>query len=351
MTADLDLNPFDLLTRAFSFVLEKLQAGFDAVPILHSIGSVGLAIIALTLILRSLLFPIFAWQIRTMRRSQTEMARIQPEMTELKKKYKGQPQKFQAEMQKLYREHGVSPTSSLQGCFPTVIQGIIVWPLYNAIRSLSNGLHTDLGFLWIPNVSQSAHDGCCAVAGGHIGWFSGLVQHPGLLIVPLIAAIATFVQSRMMLVPASKTASAQQQSLQGMSTQMTLVIPFVILVTALNFAEGIGLYWVTQSLYMIIQQYYLFGWGGINAPRWVPGSHRVTHLTHEDHRAKRTMVQPTTGPTTPTNGSGVAVKNGNNLPAAALVARPEQPRTRAMAEPTGSPSRNNKGSGARKKRR
>ncbi len=293
MIAALNLNPLDLLTQAFAFSLEKMVLVFEHVWILSAIGAFGLAIIVLTLVLRSILFPVFAWQMRTMRKSQAGMAKLAPELQELRKRYKGQAQKLNQEMQKLYREHGISPTAPMKGCLPMALQSVIIFPLYWAIQNASKNLQGGLGFLWIPNVTQTAHEACCLISktsGGteyFRGWIDGLFQHPTLLLLPVVAGVATLVQSRMMLIPPPANASAQQQSMQNMSNQMTLFMPVMIVWMSLQFAQGIAIYWVTQSLYMIVQQHYLVGWGAIHMPSWVPGAHRVTDLTHEDHRRRR----------------------------------------------------------------
>ena len=149
MIADLDLNPFSLLTRALTWSLVTMTNGFGTFGVLRSIGAFGLAIVALTVILRTLLFPAFAWQLRTTKRSQSSAAKLAPQMSELRKKYKGQPQKLSAEMSKLHREHGVNPAASAIGCIPMLLQSALIYPLYSAIRDASQTTRHDLGFLWV----------------------------------------------------------------------------------------------------------------------------------------------------------------------------------------------------------
>jgi hypothetical protein len=137
-----------------------------------------------------------------------------------------------------------------------------------------------------------------------------------LLIVPLLAAVATFVQSKMAIQPMRADMSAQEKSMQSMSKNMAYFFPGMIFLFSLNFAQGIGLYWVTQNLYMILQQYYMVGWGGLHLPAWMPGAGRTTSLSHPGHRPQQQTVPtagiittksklvPVSGSSTPTDGSG-----------------------------------------------
>lgn len=83
----------------------------------HMIGfpSYGIAIILLTIVIKAVLAPLTAKQIRSMER----MQKVQPKVKELQQKYKGNSQKMNAALQKLYKEEKVNP---LAGCLPLIIQ-------------------------------------------------------------------------------------------------------------------------------------------------------------------------------------------------------------------------------------
>ena len=74
-----------------------------------------LVVVAVIALLSAVLFPVFNWQLRTSRRIQSEQRKVAPQIQELRKKYKKEPQKLSAEMNKVYREHGISPFSGLTG--------------------------------------------------------------------------------------------------------------------------------------------------------------------------------------------------------------------------------------------
>ncbi len=86
----------------------------------------ALAIIAFTIIIRTLLAPLFIRQIR----SQKEMQRMQPLVREIQRKHKGNRQKVTEETMALYKEHGVN---QFGGCLPVVLQLPILFALYQAL--------------------------------------------------------------------------------------------------------------------------------------------------------------------------------------------------------------------------
>lgn len=89
--------------------------------------SYGIAIIVLTVIIKTLLLPFALKQIKSMK----AMQEIQPEMQRIQKKYKNDPNKLREEMGKLYKEHGASP---LAGCLPLLIQMPFLVSIYLPFR-------------------------------------------------------------------------------------------------------------------------------------------------------------------------------------------------------------------------
>ena len=308
------VNPlaiFTILSNPFQWILEQLTHAFKDVSMLASIGSFGLAVILLTLAIRAVLFPIFAWQLKTSRRIQAEQRRIAPQLQELRKKYKGQAQKLSQEMNKLYREHGISPFSGLTGCLPLIVQMPVLIGLYQAIRQATGHIASgDKGFLWISDLSKSAHDVCCP----NNNW-AQLLAHPALLILPLLAAGLTFAQSRMMMPPLRPDMSDQERSMANITKQMSFIFPVVILLFSLNFPQGLALYWVTGTLFMVVQQYLVVGWGGLRVPAWLPGANRTTSLSYPKHPLPNAALVKEV-PKSATSVDGAVSANGNKNAAA-----------------------------------
>lgn len=270
---------FDALGIPFQYCLEALTHAFNAVPPLAAIGAFGLAVVATTLIIRGALFPIFGWQLRTSRRLQAQQRVIGPQLQELRKRYKGDPQKLSAEMTKLYAEHKMSPFSSLSGCLPALVQMPVLIGLYRGISFATQHLTTGAGFLWISDVSLSPKDACCKGQSQISDFIVGALGHPWVLIIPLLAAVLTFAQSRMMMPPSRPDMSDQERTMANMTRQMSFLFPVMIFFFSFIFAQGLGIYWVTGTLFMVLQQYHLVGWGGLNVPVWFPGSGRITSLS------------------------------------------------------------------------
>ena len=308
------LSIFSILQVPFSWVLRELVIGFTHVGPLSAIGAFGLAVIVLTLGIRAVLFPVFGWQLRTSRRIQAEQRLVAPQLQELRKKYKKEPQRLSQEMNALYKEHGISPFSSLTGCIPALVQMPVLIGLYQAIRSVTTTLAAaDKHFLWIPDVTQSAQAACCT---GHNG-LAGLLGQPQLLILPLIAGAFTFAQSRMMMPPSRPDMSDQERSMQGVTKQMSFIFPVMIFVFSFLFPQGLAIYWATGTMFMVAQQYHLLGWNGLVVPPWFPGAKRVTALTIPRTPVKagagagKTTVVVTPGRNTRARNGAARLTSGN----------------------------------------
>lgn len=304
------MNPFDILSGLgppIEWALTHVTHFFAGISLIQG-SAFGFAIVVVTLCLRMALFPVFGWQVRTSRRIQAEQRLVAPQLAELRKKYKKEPQKLNEEMMKLYKEHGISPFSNLTGCLPLVVQMPILYGLYRGIRSATNDLHSGLGFLWIGNVSKSPKD----LLGQGIG------SHWSVLILPVLAAGASFVQAKMMMQPPRSDMSEQEVKMYGLSKNMLYLAPGMVLLFGYQLPVGLGIYWATQSMVMIVQQWLVIGWGGFKVPPWFPGAGRVTALSYR-----------TDGSTASTGSPGAARKATGSTPA--------QGRQRGAASTPGKP--------------
>jgi YidC/Oxa1 family membrane protein insertase len=114
----LALVPFQLLLNAIGWILAWIYG---------AVGSFGISIIFLTILIRVVLLPLGVKQIKSMQAMQS----IQPRVKELQKKYKGNKQKQQEETMKLYKDAGVNP---LGGCLPVLLQFPLLIAMYAVIR-------------------------------------------------------------------------------------------------------------------------------------------------------------------------------------------------------------------------
>lgn len=178
--------------------------------------SYGLAILVVTIIIRLIILPLTLKQYR----SSKKMQMIQPEMQKLREKYKDDPKKQQEETMKLFQKEGVNP---LAGCFPLLVQMPILIALYNAI--MRNAEIKEHSFLWMQLGTPDPY-----------------------YILPLIAALTTFLQQKMM----SSQMNAQMQSLM-------FIFPVLIFVMSMSFASALPLYWVYSNIFTIVQTYFIYG--------------------------------------------------------------------------------------------
>jgi len=189
--------------QSFTLALKFLYNGMAAVPPLQFLGAYGLAIILLTVVIKVVLSPLYHFQLSVSRKTQAEQRRIAPEVAAVRKKFKNEPQKQQAALMELSKEHGINPLSSLTGCLPAVVQLPILTALYYVFlgNARTHAFVSD-HFLWVPHLNDypNAHP-----------LFTGLpIPAVAYLVIPLLAAATTFVQSRMMQQPPNPNATEQE---------------------------------------------------------------------------------------------------------------------------------------------
>src|SRR6266487_7067037 len=92
------------------------------------------------------------------------------------------------------------------------------------------------------------------------------IPTPVYLVIPVLAAATTFVQSRMMQQPPSPMATEQELQQQQMTRTMQVMMPLMIAYFAFITPAGLGLYWFVSNCFSIIQQYFVTGWGGLRPP-------------------------------------------------------------------------------------
>jgi YidC/Oxa1 family membrane protein insertase len=208
-----------------------------------------------TVTVRLLLAPLFHLQLRLSRRSMDQQKKVAPQLAELRKKHKGDPQRQQQEMMALYKEHGINPLGGLSGCLPAVLQFPILTALYYVFYGNARNHTFADHFLWVPHLNDlpSTHP---LVPGLPIPTFVYLV-------IPLLAAGTTFVQSRMMQQPLSAVPTEQEQQTQQMTRSMQVMMPLMIAYFAIVTPAGLGLYWFMSNCVSIVQQYFVTGWGGL----------------------------------------------------------------------------------------
>jgi len=115
----------------------------------QSLGSLGCAIITLSLGIRLALLPLTLKLARRARRNQELMRALQPEIEQLKKRFAKKPERLFEEMGNLYRKHNCRPFD-----LPTLVGGFIQFPIFAMLySSIRNSLGSSSAFLWIKNLA------------------------------------------------------------------------------------------------------------------------------------------------------------------------------------------------------
>ncbi len=273
----------------------------------------GLAIIILTLLMRVCMIPLVRKQLR----SQRVMQELQPKIAQLKRQYAGDQAGMLAAQQALFKEHGYSPVS---GCLPLLIQMPFLYALYYALFAIvrnttctinSQVVHDHLRC--INNDVYSFLPHLPAVPQTHFLWLD-LAQRDPTFILPVLAALLTFVQLRMAM-PHRKPLPASQKDATSQATQFTqYLMPVMTLIFGLNFQAGLPLYWSVSTGFSAVQQYFISGWGSlfVGVDRFIPAVARFIPPPQE--------VSPAPLSAPPRGAGGAAVRSG-----AARAAVPETP--------------------------
>lgn len=218
-------------------------------------GSFGLAIIAVTVIVRLAMIPITLRQIRSTR----AMQEIQPKMKELQKKYGNDRQKLSEETMKLYKEYGISPL----GCvWPMLIQLPIWIALFQSIRQALAASPHDL--LELSRHLYSWGIVNQAVPLDHSFLWLNLALPDPYYILPILVGVTMWVQQKMTAQP------NPDPSQKGTNMMMQIMMPLLFAFITLQFPSGLGVYFVVSAIVGIIIQYFVVGWGGLIPSRATP---------------------------------------------------------------------------------
>jgi YidC/Oxa1 family membrane protein insertase len=266
-------NPVDLLAFAFNPIFQTM---FLTMTVFYDLtGDIGIAIIVLTLLIKTLLIPLFRAQIV----SQRKMQLIQPEVRAIQQKFKGNRQKISEETMRLYRERGVSLGS---GCLPAFLQLFLLLPIYSVVSQglAAPDIQSALQFLGQPVLQdfQCQQPGVLAPCiNPTIWWLGDLDAHVpeilfmtpilnfGISALALVAAALQLIQTRMM-TPSTSDPQARAQQ------RIFLILPLFSIIYGSFLPAGLFIYWIVFTAYSIVQQYLIVGWGSLFPLfGWTPG--------------------------------------------------------------------------------
>jgi YidC/Oxa1 family membrane protein insertase len=248
--------------NAISWILLRWHWVWDAIlPNGNFLGTTWdwvLAIVFLVITVRIILFPIFVKQIR----SQRAMQALAPKVKELQAKHKGDQQTLREEMMKLYQTEKVNP---LMGCLPLLLQIPVFFGLFHTLRYINPFEVNKTQYGWTVDQFNSASIARLFTA-PIAARFADSSDHLALLgahgaavkivagVLVLIMMLTTFMTSRQMILKTGWSQDPQQRMIQKL---MLYGIPFSLLLSGWYFPIGVIIYWVTQNLFSLGQQYWV----------------------------------------------------------------------------------------------
>ena len=226
----IDWGWFYFLTKPIFWLLHNLN---------NLIGNMGLAIIALTLLIKAILFPL-AYKSYV---SMAKMKELQPKIEEMKTRAGDDRQKLQQGMMELYKREKVNPAS---GCLPILLQIPIFFSLYKVIF-VTLELRQAPFFGWLNDLSAPDTSTILNL----YGLLPNAAPEPGSImalifigILPLLLGISMWLQQKLNPAPTDAT-----------QAMIFAYLPWIFMFMLGSFASGLLVYWISNNTITFIQQY------------------------------------------------------------------------------------------------
>lgn len=205
-------------------------------------GSYGVAIIAFTLVVKALTFPLNYKQLE----STTKMQQLQPAVKKIQARYANDPQQLNLMLAQLYEENNLNP---LAGCLPALVQIPIFIALYRALLSLAKQDLLAEKFLWLPSLEGPVFGAQNADWIFKFDNWNGFEPPLGwhdtaaYLSLPLILVVAQFISTNLLQPPADPTNPNAQSS-----NAVLKVLPLMVGFFSLNVPSGLCIYWIINNI-------------------------------------------------------------------------------------------------------
>jgi len=227
---------FGILTGPTESLLQLIHSALVGVGVDQN--SWGVSIIAMTVIIKLLTFPLTKTQLE----STNKMQALQPTIKDIQAKYQSNPEVMNQKISEVYQTNEVNP---LAGCLPSLVQIPIFIGLYRAVLDLAKGNQLDEAFLFLPNLEGPVYgaDPTKGSAWLFDGWTNGV---PSLgwedtiafLILPVFLVISQFVSMELM----------QSKDSPQQGNAVLKFLPLMIGWFSLNVPAALCIYWVTNNI-------------------------------------------------------------------------------------------------------
>jgi len=192
--------------------------------------SYGMVLIALGLMVRLLMWPLYQTSMKT----SIKMQILQPELTAVQDKFKDDPEKQRAEIMKVYQSHGMNPLSPLLGCLPSLLPMPVLLALFFVFRNT-------IEFRGVP-----------------FWWMSDLSVRDPYYILPLLMGASMYLISWI---------GMRNTPPNPQAKMMSYIMPAMFTLFLYREAAGLNLYYATQNLATLPQQWHLSRTRGMSKPK------------------------------------------------------------------------------------
>lgn len=216
---------FDFLAKPFLWFMKQI---YSVIP------NYGVAIIILTLVIKIILFPLGTKSYKSM----SQMKRLQPLIKEIQEKHKDDKMRISQETMALYKTYKVNPA---KGCLPMIVQIPVFFALYRMLYGAIELHHTPF-IGWITDLSAPDRLGASL-----FNFSIPFMEAPtGIPVLTLLMGASMFLQQKM----APPMGDPAQR-------RIMMLMPIMFTVIFINFSSGLVLYWFTNNIFSILQQYYV----------------------------------------------------------------------------------------------
>jgi YidC/Oxa1 family membrane protein insertase len=212
---------WDIIAKPLHFLLRYFN---------RFVHNYGVSIIILTILIKIIFWPLTHKSFKSMK----EMQKLQPLMAKIREKYKGDREQMQRELMGLYKTYKVNP---MGGCLPILIQIPVFFALYRILANSIELRHTPF-ILWITDLS--APDRLLNFS------FSIPFMSPpyGIPVLTLLMGASMYIQQKMSPAPGDPA-----------QAKVMMYLPIIFIVMFINLPSGLVLYWLTNNILSIMQQY------------------------------------------------------------------------------------------------
>lgn len=198
--------------------------------------SIGWAIILLTLTVKLALWKLSAKAIQ----APIQMRQYQDEIKEIQQRYKEDRAAQSQALMAFYKEKGINP---LSGCLPLLLQLPVIFILYRVFMVGLHDTRPDLLYSFTPHMDTI-----------NVFFFGIDLSSPERFVLPLVAALAQFAQSKHMMLLSPPLAKGSKDPMVTMQKQMVFMFPVMTFFIAMSLPAGLALYWATNAIISVGQQ-------------------------------------------------------------------------------------------------